>query len=151
MPGKCPKCGGRLVKRTGVSKKTSKQYTYYCCEYLNSKDERKRCDFMTWDVPVKDNCPMCGQTMFKLSGRGYKRPFCINPDCSNFTPEDQRGGYKKKTETSGEQAAEPDKKATAKKTPSGSKKAGESKTSGKKTGTAKKTAAKKTASKKKQV
>ncbi len=151
MPGKCPKCGGRLVKRTGVSKKTSKQYTYYCCEYLNSKDERKRCDFMTWDVPVKDNCPMCGQTMFKLSGRGYKRPFCINPDCSNFTPEDQRGGYKKKTETSGEQAAEPDKKATAKKTPSGTKKAGESKTSGKKTGTAKKTAAKKTASKKKQV
>ncbi len=151
MPGKCPKCGGRLVKRTGVSKKTSKQYTYYCCEYLNSKDERKRCDFMTWDVPVKDNCPMCGQTMFKLSGRGYKRPFCINPDCSNFTPEDQRGGYKKKTETSGEQVAEPDKKATAKKTPSGTKKAGESKTSGKKTGTAKKTAAKKTASKKKQV
>ncbi len=151
MPGKCPKCGGRLVKRTGVSKKTSKQYTYYCCEYLNSKDERKRCDFMTWDVPVKDNCPMCGQTMFKLSGRGYKRPFCINPDCSNFTPEDQRGGYKKKTETSGEQAAEPDKKATAKKTPSRTKKAGESKTSGKKTGTAKKTAAKKTASKKKQV
>ena len=29
MPGKCPKCGGRLVKRTGTSKKTNKQYTYY--------------------------------------------------------------------------------------------------------------------------
>ena len=39
MPGKCPKCGGRLLKRTGTSKKTNKQYTYYCCEHLNSKDE----------------------------------------------------------------------------------------------------------------
>ncbi len=106
MPGRCPKCGGRLVKRTGVSKKNNKQYTYYCCEYLNSKVEEKRCDFMTWDVPVKDNCPICGWTMFKLSGRGFKRPFCINPDCSNFTPEDKRGGYKKKTEdaTGGERS-----------------------------------------------
>ena len=32
MPGRCPKCGGRLMKRTGRSKKTGKQYTYYCCE-----------------------------------------------------------------------------------------------------------------------
>ncbi len=83
MPGRCPKCGGRLVKRTGVSKKNNKQYTYYCCEHLNSKVEAKRCDFMTWEVPVKDNCPICGWTMFKLSGRGFKRPFCINPDYSN--------------------------------------------------------------------
>ena len=27
MPGRCPKCGGRLMKRTGTSKKTNKQYT----------------------------------------------------------------------------------------------------------------------------
>ena len=77
MPGKCPKCGGRLLKRTGKSKKTGKQYTYYCCEHLSNKDESKRCDFMTWDVPVKDNCPVCGWTMFKKSGRGFKKPFCI--------------------------------------------------------------------------
>ena len=56
---------------------------------------------MTWDVPVKDNCPICGQTMFKLSGRGFKRPFCINPECSNFLPEDKRGGYKKKADAKG--------------------------------------------------
>ena len=102
MPGRCPKCGGRLVKRTGVSKKNNKQYTYYCCEHLNSKVEAKRCDFMTWEVPVKDNCPICGWTMFKLSGRGFKRPFCINPDCSNFLPEDKRGGFKKKTQDAAE-------------------------------------------------
>ena len=154
MPGRCPKCGGRLVKRTGVSKKTNKQYTYYCCEHLNSKVESKRCEFMTWDVPVKDNCPICGQTMFKLSGRGFKRPFCINPDCSNFTPEDKRGGYQKKTDDSApaEGAA---KKGTAKtaaakkstaKTATAKKAA--SKTTTAKTAAAKKTAAKKTAAKK---
>ena len=104
MPGKCPKCGGRLFKRTGKSKKTNKQYTYYCCEHLNSKDESKRCDFMTWDVPVKDNCPVCGWTMFKKAGRGAKKPFCINEACSNFTPEEKRGGWRKKTEESGEEA-----------------------------------------------
>ena len=157
MPGKCPKCGGRLVKRTGVSKKTNKQYTYYCCEHLNSKVEAKRCDFMTWDVPVKDDCPVCGWTMFKLSGRGFKRPFCINPDCSNFTPEDKRGGYKKKTERAegeGAQAAEkkPAKTAAAKKgtaKATTTKKAASKTTAAKKTTTTKTTAAaKKTTAKK---
>ena len=162
MPGRCPKCGGRLVKRTGVSKKNNKQYTYYCCEHLNSKVEEKRCDFMTWDVPVKDNCPMCGWTMFKLSGRGFKRPFCINPDCSNFLPEDKRGGYKKKTEDAapaeGAEKAEAEskpakktaaKKSTTKKTASADKTTAAKKTAAKKTTTAKKsTAAKKTTAKK---
>ena len=141
MPGRCPKCGGRLVKRTGVSKKSGKQYTYCCCEHLNSKDERKTCDFMTWDVPVKDNCPVCGRTMFKLSGKGFKRPFCINPECSSFTPEDQRGGYRKKTEDAApaEDAAKPAKKTAAKKTASTAKKTAATK----KTTAAKKTTAKK--------
>ena len=118
MPGKCPKCGGRLLKRTGKSKKTGKQYTYYCCEHLNSKDESRRCDFMTWDVPVKDNCPVCGWTMFKKSGRGFKKPFCINEQCSNFTPEEKRGGWKKKTEEADAPAQEGEesaKKSAAKK------------------------------------
>ena len=158
MPGKCPKCGGRLLKRTGKSKKTGKQYTYYCCEYLSSKDESKRCDFMTWDVPVKDNCPVCGWTMFKKSGRGFKKPFCINENCSNFTPEEKRGGWRKKAENTSEeepagaaageegqpaeQKAEVKKissKAVAKKNASASKKTTSSKS------TAKKTAPKKTA------
>ena len=38
---------------------------------------------MTWDVPVKDDCPVCGHTMFKKAGRGFKKPFCIIPECSN--------------------------------------------------------------------
>ncbi|MBS6533584.1 MAG: type I DNA topoisomerase [Oscillospiraceae bacterium] len=157
MPGKCPKCGGRLLKRTGKSKKTNKQYTYYCCEHLNSKDETRRCDFMTWDVPVKDNCPECGWTMFKKSGRGFKKPFCIHEGCPNFTPEEKRGGWKKKTaDAAGEaeggagtvpEEKQPEAKKTAgKKT--AAKKTAASKTGAKKTTTAKKTAAKKTAASK---
>jgi len=157
MPGKCPKCGGRLLKRTGKSKKTNKQYTYYCCEHLNSKDETRRCDFMTWDVPVKDNCPECGWTMFKKSGRGFKKPFCIHEGCPNFTPEEKRGGWKKKTadaagEAEGGAGTVPEekqpeaKKAAGKKT--AAKKTAASKTGAKKTTTAKKTAAKKTAASK---
>ncbi|MBQ7485338.1 MAG: type I DNA topoisomerase [Oscillospiraceae bacterium] len=103
MPGRCPKCGGRLMKRTGVSKKTGKQYAYYCCEFSNNRNGAS-CDFMSWDVPVKDDCPVCGHTMFKRAGRGFKRPFCINPDCSNFLPEEKRGYYKKADESEGKRA-----------------------------------------------
>ena len=106
MPGRCPKCGGRLMKRTGTSKKTNKQYTYYCCEHVGRpKEGEAECDFMTWDVPVKDDCPMCGHTMFKKPGKGFKRPYCINEQCPNFVPEDQRGYPKKKTAAAAEEGA----------------------------------------------
>ncbi|OUN21663.1 DNA topoisomerase I [Flavonifractor sp. An82] len=145
MPGKCPKCGGKILKKT-----SKRGYAYYGCENNSNKDEARRCDFMTWDVPVKDNCPQCGHTLFKKSGRGFKKPFCINPECPNFLPEDQRG-YKKKTTAATETPAEgappeeekkPAKKTAAKKTTT--KKAATTK----KTTAAKKTATKKTAAKK---
>ncbi|MPM57000.1 DNA topoisomerase 1 [bioreactor metagenome] len=152
MPGRCPKCGGRIMKRTGVSKKTGKQYNYYCCEHRNAKDEAAKCDFMTWDVPVKDDCPVCGHTMFKRSGRGYKRPYCVNPVCSNFLPEDQRGYLKKASDEGGEpagEAADAEKKPAAKKP--AAKKTAAKKTTAKKTGSetaaAKKKAPAKTAKK----
>ena len=128
MPGRCPKCGGRMMKRTGVSKKTNKQYTYYACEFSTSSDPEKKCDFMTWDVPTKDDCPECGQTMFKKAGKGFKRPYCINPACSRFVPEDQRGYVKKKTSETAEGAEAAESAESAEKKPA-----------------AKKTAAKKTA------
>lgn len=132
MPGSCPQCGGRMMKRTGLSKKTNKQYTYYCCEHRNSKPELSTCDFMTFDVPTRDNCPGCGWTMFKKSGKGFKRPYCINPSCEYFVPEEKRGYVRKKAENA-EGAAQEEKapkKSAAKKT------------------TAKKTTAKKTTAKK---
>ncbi len=131
MPGKCPKCGSRILKRTSKN-----GYTYYACE------RGAECGFMSWNVPVKDFCPACGKTMFKTSGRGQRKPFCINEQCSNFLPEDKRG-YKKKTVTAeaedasgnGETAKKPAAKKSAPKT-------GKAKTA------AKKPAAKKTKAKK---
>ena len=60
---------------------------------------------MTWDVPVKDDCPACGHTMFKRAGKGFKKPFCINAACSNFLPEDKRGYPKKSAEAKTETTA----------------------------------------------
>ncbi len=137
MPGKCPRCGGRLMKRTGKSRRTGKQYTYYGCEYniIREGNPHEKCEFMTFDVPVEQTCPSCGHTMFKLSGRGARKPFCINEACPSFLPEDKRGYYKKK---------EDGEKTAAKKT--ATKKTAAKKTAAKKT-TAKKTAAQKTAKK----
>ena len=84
---------------------------------------------MTWDVPTEFDCPSCGQTMFKKSGRGAKKPFCINEACENFLPEDQRGGYRKKT-------------AAAEETPDGAAETAAQKPAAKKTAAAKKPAAK---------
>ena len=163
MPGKCPKCGGRILKKTSRN-----GYTYYGCEYNGNKLGRA-CDFMTWDVPVKETCPECGWTMFKKSGRGFKKPFCINEACPAFVPEEKRGGFRrKKTETAeaaapaegtaaetapteGEAAAKPAaKKTTAKKAAAKDttkKTAAAAQTDGAKKPAAKKTATKKTTKK----
>ena len=119
MPGKCPKCGSRILKRT-----SKKGYVFYACERGTD------CGFITWDVPTKDYCPACGKTLFKKAGRGPLKSFCINEACPNFVPEDKRG-YKKKT---AEEKAASAKKTTAKKTAT-------------KKSTTKKTAAKKSADK----
>ena len=134
MPGKCPKCGGRILKRT-----SKKGYVFYACERGTD------CGFITWDVPTKDFCPACGKTMFKRSGRGPLKSFCINEECQNFVPEDKRV-YKKKApaEKAEEKAAEGAEKA---KKPA-AKKSAAKKPAAKKTA-AKTTAAKKTAAKKK--
>ena len=115
MPGKCPKCGSKILKRT-----SKKGYVFYACE------KGTDCGFITWDVPTKDVCPSCGKTMFKRAGRGPLKSFCINEECANFVPEEKRS-YKKKT---------PAKKTAAKK--SAAKSAAAKKPAAKKT-TAKKT------------
>jgi DNA topoisomerase-1 len=133
MPGRCPKCGSGMLKR-----KSKKGYAFYACE------KGAECGFMSWDVPTAEDCPECGMTMFKKSGKGRNKPFCINETCSNFLPEDKRGYYKKKTtegeSAAAETAAEMPEKKTAKKTAA-------KKSAAKKTVT-KKTAAKKTTKKK---
>ena len=105
MPGRCPKCGAGMLKR-----KSKKGYAYYACETGTD------CGFMSWDVPTAEDCPECGQTLFKKSGRGRMKPFCVNENCSRFLPEDQRGYYTKKAEADGEKPAKKTTKKTTKKT-----------------------------------
>ncbi len=105
MPGKCPKCGGKILKRT-----SRKGYVFYACERGTD------CGFITWDVPTKDFCPACGKTLFKHSGRGPLKSFCINEACPNFVPEYKRV-YKKKSTAEKSTA----KKTAAKKTAAANK------------------------------
>ena len=128
----CPKCGSAILKR-----KSKRGYAYYACE------KGAECGFMTWDVPTAEDCPECGQTMFKKSGKGRMKPFCINEKCSRFLPEDQRGYYKKKTAAEGAEGEPAGEPAAQEKT----QKAETRKTSAKKT-TTKKSATRKTTTKK---
>ena len=161
MPGKCPACGGRLLKRT-----SRKGFAYYACErghdcpgHGEGEGGENIQGFMTWDVPTKDYCPECGKTMFKRAGKGANKPFCINPECPNYLPPDKRGYKRKpkpaddaepaKTEPETAEAAA-EKKQAAKKAPAkkpAAKKAAAKKPAAKKTA-AKKPAAKKSAAKK---
>jgi len=146
-PGICPKCEGRILK-----KKSKNGYTYYGCENF------PKCDFMTWDVPVEEVCRECGKTMFKRSGKGANKPFCANPECSLFLPEDKRG-YRRKPGTAdngaptegavdnGTNEQSDTKKSTSKTGTAASKKKTAAKTAAKKP-TSKKPTAKKTTAKK---
>ena len=137
MPGKCPKCGGRILKRT-----SRKGYTFYACE------RGQECGFMSWEVPTKDFCPECGKTLFKPAGKGAKKAFCINPECKSFVPEEKRG-YKRKAKTDAEPKAEAPAETAAPAEAAPAKKPAAKKPAAKKTTAAKKPAAKKTAATKK--
>ena len=157
--GKCPACGGRLLKRTSRN-----GYAYYACERGKDcpwrgtgMDGREIIGFMTWDVPTAEVCPECGKTLFKRSGRGRSKPFCINPECVNYLPPEQRGYKIRKSEDKdagegGESkdgaaaARKPAARKTAAKKPAAKKPA--AKKAAVKKSTAKKPAAKKPAAKK---
>ena len=50
MPGKCPKCGGRILKRTSRNKNV-----YYACE-----ENKPLCSYRVSEKPAEDTCPRCG-------------------------------------------------------------------------------------------
>ena len=66
--GVCPKCGKKVLQ-----KKSKKGKKYFGCE------DNPTCDFMTWDTPVSDKCPKCGDgtTLFKKGGK----MFCLKDGC----------------------------------------------------------------------
>lgn len=65
----CPKCGGKILV-----KKSKKGKEYYGCEF------NPKCDFMSWDTPLKEKCPNCGEILFEKKGRG-KKIYCKNDKC----------------------------------------------------------------------
>lgn len=67
----CPKCGARLMEKT--SRKNRK---FYGCERY------PECDFVSWEMPVKDKCPQCGSYMIeKRTKKGERVHLCANEKC----------------------------------------------------------------------
>ena len=67
----CPKCGGELLER--ISRKGRK---FYGCE------KYPECDFVSWDRPVADKCPVCGSYMvLKRGGKDTVYHVCANETC----------------------------------------------------------------------
>ena len=69
--GICPECGGHMLVR-----KSAKGRIYYGCSNY------PKCNFMTWDEPVPEKCPQCGQTLFKKKGQLY----CAKEGCGFMKP-----------------------------------------------------------------
>ena len=69
--GICPECGGHMLVR-----KSAKGRIYYGCSNY------PKCNFMTWDEPVPEKCPQCGQTLFKKKGQLY----CAKEGCGFTKP-----------------------------------------------------------------
>jgi len=67
----CPQCGAELLER--VSRKGRK---FYGCERY------PECDFVSWDLPVKESCPVCGGRMvFKRGAKDTFYHVCVNETC----------------------------------------------------------------------
>ena len=72
----CPKCGGKVIVR-----KTKKGKPFYGCYHY------PKCDFVSWNEPVNEKCPNCGEILYKKKG---KKPtlYCAKEGC----------GYERKLE-----------------------------------------------------
>ena len=73
--GICSLCGGDIVKRTS---KTGR--TFYSCN--NYPD----CDYMNWDLPIPEKCPVCGSTLFQKGLGKRKSIYCDKKDCGYKAP-----------------------------------------------------------------
>ena len=78
----CPKCGAELLER--ISRKGRK---FYGCE------KYPECDFVSWDRPVADKCPVCGERMVLKSGpKDTLFHVCVNENCRHRVQVEAGGG-----------------------------------------------------------
>ncbi|MGE4548455.1 MAG: type I DNA topoisomerase [Intestinibacillus sp.] len=70
----CPVCGAKVVK-----KKSARGYVYYSC------DKYPECSFITWDKPLKTQCPNCDSSLFRHTDRDSKevRDVCLREGCGH--------------------------------------------------------------------
>ncbi|MDD3612793.1 MAG: type I DNA topoisomerase [Clostridiales bacterium] len=67
----CPKCSAQIVVR-----KSKRGRKFYGCSNY------PECDFVSWDMPIKDPCPKCGALMTEKSSRANgKTVQCTNKEC----------------------------------------------------------------------
>ena len=73
---KCPKCGKGEV----VFKKSKHGRIFFGCSKYPD------CDFVSWNEPVNEKCPECGNILVKKITKKEKKLICSNKECT-FTKE----------------------------------------------------------------
>ncbi|AIF52137.1 type I DNA topoisomerase [Pelosinus sp. UFO1] len=104
----CPKCAGNIVER-----KTKRSKTFYGCQSYPT------CDFMTWDMPLKENCQTCGAFMLRHNFKnGRFSTVCSNESCITrpATAEKKVEDAAKNKTTKTKKKTKPKTKSTTKKT-----------------------------------
>ena len=78
----CPKCGkGEIIQR----KSKYGKIFYGCSKYPD-------CDFVSWNEPVKENCPECGAYLVKKITKKESKLVCSNNECTFSKPLEQEEG-----------------------------------------------------------
>lgn len=70
----CPKCGGSVIVR-----KTKRGKPFYGCSNY------PECKFVSWNEPVNERCPQCGETLYKKLGKKPKL-LCTAEGCGYEKP-----------------------------------------------------------------
>ncbi len=73
---KCPKCGeGEVIQR----KSKYGKIFFGCNKY-------PKCDFVSWNEPVEEKCPECGEYLVKKITKKESKLQCSNPKCGFSKP-----------------------------------------------------------------
>lgn len=70
--GTCPRCGKDIVK-----KKTRNGKVFFGCSNY------PECDFMSWELPAPQFCPVCRNVMRIIVKDNQKQYVCINKNCNH--------------------------------------------------------------------
>ena len=74
----CPKCGGKVIEK----KSRRGRLFYGCSNYPN-------CDFVSWDEPLNEKCPSCGEILYRKKGKTPKI-YCAKEGCGYQRVEEKK-------------------------------------------------------------